>query len=180
MKIGFDLDKVLIDYPPFLPDRVIDRFYKKKANGILEYRIPNKPDQMLRSFLHLPMFRKPIQENVDFLKTIANKNNQLYIISSRYGFLRKRTEDLMNRHGFDKIFDHMYFNYENKQPHVFKNNVLKRLNLDIYVDDDLHLLNYVAKHNPKTKFFWLYHTPSEHLLEKNVYPITALSDIIKP
>jgi hypothetical protein len=35
MNIGFDFDKVFVDYPPIIPDYFFDRFYKKKANGTL-------------------------------------------------------------------------------------------------------------------------------------------------
>ena len=30
MNIGFDLDKVFIDTPPFIPKTVIEKLYKKK------------------------------------------------------------------------------------------------------------------------------------------------------
>ncbi len=178
MRIGFDLDKVFIDYPPFIPDLLIDKLYKKKSNGTLLYRIPTKPEQILRNLSHLPVLRPPLNENIAFLQSISKKNNKLYLISSRYGFLRKRTEALMKKYGFDKIFDKLYFNFENKQPHLFKNEVIKKLHLDLYVDDDLHLINFVARHNPETKFFWLYHSPKEHKMGKNVFRISKLPEIL--
>lgn len=178
MKIGFDLDKVFVDYPPFVPDRLIDKLYKKKANGILLYRIPTRPEQFVRQLSHYPLLRPPIQKNVAFLKSISKKNNQLYLISSRFGFLEKQTKRLVERLGLSDVFDGMYFNFENKQPHLFKNDILKKLQLDMYVDDDYHLLKYVAKDNKKTKFFWL--TPQQHnlVLPKSMTPITELSAIM--
>ena len=178
MKIGFDLDKIFIDYPPFVPDSIIDRLYKKKANGTLLYRMPSKPEQYLRKLSHLSFLRPPIVKNIDFLKSIPKEENNLYLISSRFGFLEEKTISLMKYHGFDKIFDGMFFNFDNQQPHIFKNQVLKKLNLDIYVDDDFHLLKYMAKLNKKTKFFWLTTSKHKNLITRNIIAIHNLPEIL--
>jgi len=177
MNIGFDLDKVFIDYPPLFPAVLFDRFYKKKDNGVLLYRIPSYPDQIVRKILHLPFLRPPIKDNLAFLKSISKKSNKLYLISSRYRFLEKATNRLVKKYQLDKTFDGLYFNYENKQPHLFKEEVLNALKLDLYIDDDLSLLKHVAKTNPKTKFFWLNHTGKQQALPKNIISITKVSEI---
>jgi hypothetical protein len=184
MQIGFDLDRIFINTPPFIPGELISKLYKKKDNGVLLYRIPSKPEQIFRRATHLPLFRPPIEENLAFLRTIPKKNTKLYLISSRYQFLQGATEQLVKKYKLDSIFEKLYFNYENKQPHMFKNEILKKLKLDMYIDDDLSLLQYVAKENPKTKFFWLETDEKENALahhkslEKNVFPISRLSNIL--
>ncbi len=181
MRIGFDLDKIFVDYPPFIPDQLIDRIYKKKSNGELIYRIPARPEQYLRSFFHLSIFRPIIKENIDVVKKIPRANNQLFLISSRFSFLEKRTKSILEKYQLDTLFDGMYFNFEDKQPHIFKNEILKKLHLDIYIDDDLHLLQYIARYHKKTQFFWLTSHPShkdKHSLY-NIIPITRLSEIVK-
>ncbi len=177
MNIGFDLDKVLIGYPPFVPPIIIDKLYKKRDNGILLYRIPSYPEQVFRRLTHLTILRPPIKKNLDFLKSIPKKDNRLYLISSRFNFLKKRTNRVIKKNGLDKIFDELYFNFENKQPHEFKNEIIKKLKLDLYIDDDLSLINYVAKHNPQTKFFWLNTHQENHTLSKNIFAISNISDI---
>ncbi|HEX8932142.1 MAG TPA: hypothetical protein VF810_03230, partial [Patescibacteria group bacterium] len=157
MKIGFDLDKIFINTPPFIPDQLINKLYKKRDNGDLLYRIPGSPEQLLRKLTHLPVFRPLIKNNINFLKHLSKKNNQLYLISSRYKFLENETNQIIKNNKLDKIFNGLYFNFKNLQPHLFKNAILKQLKLDIYIDDDLSLLKYVAKNNPQTKFFWLNH-----------------------
>lgn len=179
MLIGFDLDKIFIDTPPLVPNAVINKFYKKKDNGVLLYRIPSYPEQLLRRVTHLPFLRPPIEKNLSFLRKIPKKGNKLYLISSRYKFLQGPTNTLVKTYGLDKIFDGLYFNFENEQPHEFKNGILKKLKLDMYIDDDLSLLKYVAKDNPKTKFFWLDHAKGKYELNKNIYAISNLSDIFK-
>lgn len=177
MNIGFDLDKVLINYPPLIPGRLIDRIYKKKSNGELLYRIPSRPEQLIRNAIHHPWLRLPIKDNIQFLSNIPKETHTLYLISSRFGFLRKRTEALVKKYHLHKIFDGMYFNYENKQPHIFKDEIIRNLNLDIYIDDDRHLINYVAKKNKKTKFYWFNPKHASQQLTKNIYSIKHLSEI---
>lgn len=178
MNIGFDLDKVFVDYPPLIPDRVIDRLYKKKTKGQLLYRIPSKSEQILRKLSHLPFLRPKITKNVSFLEGIDKSTNKLYLISSRFKFLQPETEKLMKRLGFDKIFSGMFFNFENKQPHEFKNEVIKKLKLQIYVDDDFPLLKHVAKQNKDTHFFWLSNRERPEKLTRNITAIPLLSDIL--
>jgi hypothetical protein len=179
MNIGFDLDKVFIDYPPFISPRLIDRLYKKRDNGVLIYKIPGYPEQIIRRISHLSFLRPPIKNNMDFLKTLSKKENHLYLISSRFKFLEKRTQKLIKKYALDKIFDEMFFNFGNIQPHVFKNDVIKKLKLDVYVDDDLSLLRHVAKNNSGTHFFWLNYNGREERITKNITSITKLEDMFK-
>lgn len=176
MNIGFDLDKVFIDFPPFIPAVVIDKLYKKKSNGILLYRIPKKPEQVIRTLSHHPLLRPPIKDNLAFLKQIARKNDKIYLISSRFSFLKQRTNHIIQQHNFDDLFDGMYFNFEDKQPHEFKNDIVRKLQIDILVDDDLPLLRYIEKHNPKIKLFWL-NKNTQAKISKQIYAITNLSQI---
>lgn len=179
MKIGFDFDKVFIDYPPLLPAIWFDKFYKQKDKDVLLYRIPSYPEQVLRKVLHLPFLRPPITENLAFLKTISGKNHTLYLISSRFKFLEPETKRLVKKYQLATVFDKLYFNFENKQPHLFKNEIIKKLQLDLYVDDDLSLIRYVAKHNPKTTFFWLNHHTRTKPLAENIFEIKQLPEMLK-
>ena len=180
MNIGFDLDKIFIQYPPFIPEILIDKAYKRMLDGKLKYRVPPKPEQLLRSFLHQPIFRQPIKNNIAFVKKLTKQNsNKHYLISGRFGFLKSRTNQIIKKHGFDKIFDGLYFNYSNNQPHLFKNEIIKKLRIDLYVDDDLQLLEHLCKDNPKIKFFWLNKNVSKEL-SKNLFAIKNLSEMFAP
>jgi len=180
MNIGFDLDKVFLNFPPFIPSRIIDLLYKGKTNHELKYRIPSKTEQTIRILSHHPLFRSPITQNLNYLKKLSlKKKNKQYLISSRFGFLKNRTDELIKRYNFDKIFNAMYFNYENKQPHKFKNEIIKKLNLNKYIDDDLQLLEYLIDKHPKTKFFWLNKQISKHL-KRNLFAVKHISEMFTP
>lgn len=178
MNLGFDLDKVFIDYPPFIPSKIIDRIYKKEFNGKLSYRIPGKPEQIIRLFTHYYFFRPPIRKNLEFIKRLRKLNHKHILISSRFSFLKKTTERLIKKHRLDKLFNELYFNFDDQQPHIFKNQIIQRLKIDRYVDDDLRLLEYVSERNPKTLFFWL-NNKIKNKLTKNLISITNLSEMLK-
>ena len=179
MNLGFDFDKIFIDYPPFIPSSLIDRLYKKKNTNVVTYRIPSKPEQIFRVMTHHPLLRPIIDENMTFLKNLRKKNHHKhYLISSRFGFLKKRTETLVKKHSFDKIFDGLFFNYEDEQPHIFKDKIIKKLTIHRYVDDDLELLEYLLAINKQTIFFWL-NKKHNGFLKKNLFGITKLSGMLK-
>lgn len=178
MIIGFDLDNIFINHPPYVPERLIEWLYKEKTKDDLLYRIPSKPEQVFRLATHARALRRPIRENLVFLENLT-KNHTItcYLISSRFGFLRKKTEAFIKQYNFDTIFDGMYCNYENKQPHIFKNAIIKELHVDRYVDDDRDLLMYLAKHNSQTQFFWLNKKIEGHITG-NLFAITRLQQIV--
>lgn len=179
MNIGFDLDKIFVDYPPFIPNWVIDKLYKERDNGVLLYRIPGRFEQKLRQLSHQPFLRPPLKHNLSFLQVLAKNNTHtLYLISSRFGFLKKQTERLSKKQNFNSIFKKLYFNYDNEQPHEFKNKILKQLKIDRYIDDDLSLLKYLAKNNPSSKFYWLNSSINKEI-EKNIIAVTDIQSLMK-
>lgn len=174
MNIGFDLDKVFIDYPPLIPDNLVDRLYKRKSDGHLQYRIPSSIERWLRILTHYSLFRPPINKNIKFLQSISRtKNHKHYLVSSRFGFLKNRTEAIIVKYNLGELFDTMYFNYSNKQPHIFKDKVIRNLKIQKYVDDDLDLLAFLANRNPQTFFFWL-NKNIDKRMKKNLQAITDL------
>lgn len=179
MNIGFDLDKIFIEYPFFLPDFIIDKAYKIILGNSIIYRIPSKPEQLLRLLLHYPLFRQPINKNIKFVKNISKKNaHNYFLISGRFGFLKNRTEEIIKKYELDTVFKKIFINFNNEQPHIFKSNLMKQLKIDEYVDDDLYLLKYASKQNPKTKFFWLNNKISKKI-NNNLYAITDLKEMFQ-
>ncbi len=180
IKIGFDFDKVLVDYPPLIPDWLINRIYKKK-NKTLTYRFPNKLEQKIRILSHYPFFRHPIWDHVKKVQALAkNDSYHLYLVSGRFGFLDKRTETWLKKFPLTKHFKEVHFNFENNQPHFFKDKMIKKLAITHYIDDDLELIKYLAKHNPSVSFYWLNNTATKKTFRfKNIYPIKNLGELPK-
>lgn len=155
MRIGFDFDKVFVNYPPLIPSSLIDLLYKKK-NHKLVYRIPGTLEQKIRILSHISLLRQPIKRNVKTLSQIVVYDSvETYLISGRFGFLKKQTENWIKKHKIDPLFKKKYFNFSNQQPHIFKNEIIQKLNIEMFIDDDLDLLLFLAQKNPNIDFFWV-------------------------
>ena len=150
MTLGFDFDKVFIDYPPFIPYVFVDYLYKgslvfrknRTKDVVLHYRFPGPIEEKVRILSHYPIFRHGIKENIESLKRIsAKKNYKTYLVSSRFGFLRKRTTALLKRTKLENYFDGVYFNFENKQPHLFKEETIKK-RLEVYHQQTAQLVGF--------------------------------------
>lgn len=157
VKIGLDLDGVLIDKPPFVPKRLLEWLVRAHKDRGLAYRFPkSKLEQQIRILSHYYLFRPPIRKSLEFAKSLANTNRyELYIISGRYSFLKDRTKQLLKKHQADSLFKKAIINLGDEQPHLFKEKMIKKLAIDIFVDDDLPLAQYLAKSMPPVKIFCL-------------------------
>lgn len=189
MTIGFDFDKVFIDYPPLVPYSFIDFLYKGKSffrknlstNPDIYYRFPNKFEQKIRIFSHYHIFRPPIRDNIDVLKNISRSSkSKTYLVSSRFSFLKKRTDEILVRYKLKKYFDGIYFNYDNLQPHIFKEKTIKKLKIDTYIDDDIHLSLYLSKKIPDLTIYWVMGNRAKPMrLPKNIIGIKNLDELTK-
>lgn len=178
MNIGFDLDEVFISHPPFIPASLIALLYRGTPKKTLHYRMPGNVEKKLRILSHHPIARPIIKDNLSLIEKLSKqKDYKLHLISSRFSFLKQRTEAFIQQNGFKKIFTSIHFNYENKQPHEFKAKVLKELHLDKYVDDDLPLIEYLSTRYPKTNFYWL-NQHSHKKLNNNIFAITSISQML--
>lgn len=178
MNIGFDLDGIFVDKPPFIPKRVIEWLYKKHDRA-LSYRLPSKFEQKIRKFSHKSHFRPPIKNNIKLLQKIKkNTPYQFFLITSRFYFLKEETEKIIKKYRIDKLFHHKVFNNNDTQPHIFKDVALKKHKIHYYIDDDIMMLKYLANKNPNIYFFWL-NVKLSKKLSKNLIAIINILEILK-
>lgn len=178
MKIGFDLDKVFIDYPPVVPDYLIDWLFKDHTKKDLAYRFPGQFEQWIRRFSHQAIFRSPIEENIAFVRELAKKRkHKLYLVSSRFSFLKEQTMKLLKKYGISELFYKMEVNFDDKQPHKFKEGVVRKYMFDMYIDDDLPLLRFLANRFPRIQFFWLSKKEEKTYQNGRIIKISKLSDL---
>src|SRR5690606_10478191 len=96
-----------------------------------------------------------------------------FLVSGRFSFLEDKTEKLLTRYTLKKYFEGIYFNFGNKQPHKFKEAVLKSEKVSIFIDDDIELLEYLAKKLTKVSFFWI--TKEKKYTSSHITPIPDLN-----
>jgi len=157
MKIGVDFDGVIVGKPPIISKNLLESLVRFSNNNSLKYRYPQTQlERLVRIASHHPLLRPPIKENLKALKQLARKKgHQIYLITSRYAFLEKRTWQWLKNHQIDTIFDEVFLNLKNEQPHIFKERKIKKLSLDVYVDDDLPLVEYLNRQvGSKVRVLW--------------------------
>ena len=178
MIIAFDLDGIFVGSPPFVPKRLIEWFYRGPQNQKLKYRYPTtKFEQQIRKFSHFGFFRPNIPKNAEFLRNFSKSNNQIYLVSSRYQFLENLTLKLLEEYSIKNRSTKIYLNTGNKQPHLFKKKKIKKLKIDIFIDDDLKLLMYLRSRCPNTKLFFYDLNPKQ--TEPGINRVHELTDIKK-
>ncbi len=155
LKVGFDLDGVIIDKPFFVPKSIIEYLYRAHNGNHKKYRVPTwQPEIILRKLSHHWALRLPLKRNLLQIKKIAqNPNIDAYIISGRYNFLKNRTKQWFKIHKLSGKFKKVCINMKNEQPHIFKERMIKKLQLDYFFDDDPLSYNYLKNKIKSTKFY---------------------------
>lgn len=164
LKVGFDMDGVIL-YNPVRFIRPIAKFLKPfksfafKQNKESFYYPKSKIEQLFFRLLHKTSFM-PDPALKDLERLVKSKKVEAYIITGRYLLLKKEFENWLKIINKNKIFKGCYQNLEDLQPNEFKQKMIKKLNLDIYVEDNFDI---VQKLNKKTKIFWITNFLDQHI-----------------
>ncbi len=156
LRIGFDLDGVLL-YNPVrtarLPVSIIKQLISPKKQ--LKFIIPKDPfSKFLWHAAHWTSLF--IQPGYKELTELMKKGKiEGYLISARYDFLSDDFERWKKKLKTDGTFTGVYMNLKNEQPHHFKTRMVKELDLDIFVEDNLDIVRSLSKET-RAKVFWIY------------------------
>ncbi len=147
IKIGFDLDGVIIGKPFFVPQKLMEKLVREKMDHKLAYRFPDtKAERIIRYISHHPLIRPPIRENIKLIRELSRSDKyELYVVSSRYSFLETRTKEWFRFYKLRKFFKEIYINSDDEQPHIYKEKMIKKLKLNAFIDDDKPLLEYLKR-----------------------------------
>ena len=147
IRIGFDLDGVVIGKPFFVPDFVMEKLVRLKIDHQLAYRYPvSKGERHIRYLSHHPLLRPPIRKNIKLIKELYKSNKyELFVVSSRYSFLDRRTKEWFGYYKLRKFFKEIYINEKDEQPHLYKERMIRKLKLKFFIDDDKPLLDFLKR-----------------------------------
>jgi hypothetical protein len=168
LRVGFDLDGVLL-YNPARIARPIIVFFKKifLKQGVDKFHYPKtKIQKIIWLMLHKVVFG-PASGYEELKKLIKTKKIKAYIITGRNESLKNDFYSWMKKLDADKYFSGSYFNDENEQPYEFKEKMIKKLNLDIYVEDNWDI---VRKIKGQVKVFWIYNIFDRNIKYKYKFP----------
>ncbi len=182
LRVGFDLDGVLLYNPARIIRPIVaifkNIFVKKKRHTFI---IPKSPlQQKVWSLLHLSsMFIAPGFQDVK--KLIEEGKIEAYIITARYSFLKDDFVKWQKKMNAQKYFKACYSNENDEQPHLFKERMIKELDLDLFIEDNWdivsHLHNNMSLKNGETdptklkpKIFWIYNIMDRNIEHPFKYP----------
>jgi len=167
LKIGFDLDGVILYNPVRIFRPLAKKFLKPIKASFLHqnkdsFYFPNSLfERWLWKILHKTNFR--INTGYDDIKKLSkNKKIKMYLITGRYSFLGQDYHTWLKKISAKKTFIKCYYNKQNKQPNQFKEDMIKKLKLDIYVEDNWDIIEKL-NHHTKAKIFWL-----TNILDRNI------------
>lgn len=155
MRIGFDFDGVIM----YNPARAIRRplaFVKKLIipHKKSEFFFPSKKiSQLVNILFHKSSFK--VATGYDTITQMVHADKiDPYIITARWSFLKKDFLRLIHSLNAQHIFQGYFLNEKNEQPHLFKERMIKELNLDVFIEDNLDIVDYLRK-NTKAEILWI-------------------------
>lgn len=175
LKVGFDLDGVIL-YNPIRVARPIIAFFKSiffnHKKPLFFYYPKTKIEKLFWKILHLSsLFPAPGVNEIK--KLVKEKKIKAYLITGRYSFLENDLQQRIKKLKLKNFFEGIYFNKNDLQPHLFKEKMIKKLNLDIYIEDNWDIVNYLTQNselktqNKKIKIFWIYNLFDRRIKYKN-------------
>ena len=156
IRVGLDFDGV-VAYNPFRVVRAPVAMVKKKIfrEKKLKFLIPaNKWQRMIWSVV-FGSSMLPAQ-GVELLREMATDPRwEFHLVTARFSFLQDDLAKWLNKNGLTDVFKTINLNKKDDQPHLFKEEIMKRLNVHYFVDDNLDIVEYLAK-KKNAKIYWIY------------------------
>ncbi|MFW5703478.1 MAG: hypothetical protein ACOCXQ_01465 [Patescibacteria group bacterium] len=163
LRVGFDLDGVIL-YNPARIIRPLVALFKKKFLKKRQYKfyVPqSKPEQLLWDIFHKSSLF--VAEGFTEIEHLAKqKKIDPYIITARYDFLKKDFDLWIKKMRADTYCVDCIHNKENNQPHLYKEEMIRKLDLDVFVEDNLDIVLHLKKKFPDKTIIWIY-----NILDRN-------------
>jgi len=157
IKVGFDLDGVLLYNPARIVRPLISLLKKKKIlidRKELEFYVPKPgPQQLMWDLFHKSScFMAP---GIDRIRLMKKEGIiEPYLITGRFGHLENDFNKWKRKMRADELFERCYMNSADEQPHLFKERLITELNLEIFVEDNWDIVKYLSS-NKKRKIIWV-------------------------
>lgn len=176
LKVGFDLDGVIL-YNPVRVLRPLSAFiskliFKKKATNFF---IPQSPvAKFIWYLLHKSSF-VPARGLYELRKLVLEGKIEAHLITGRYASLTNDFQSWMKSIDSDKLFASQSHNIKNEQPHIFKQNMIKKMGLDVFVEDNWDIVSELKatgsklQATGKTRIFWISNLLDRHIAHEHKF-----------
>ena len=144
LRVGFDLDGVLLYNPARIARPIIvfikKIFFKKEVD---KFHYPQTKFQKLFWLVFHKIVFGPAFGYDELKRLIKSKKIKAYIITGRNESLKNDFNKWLIKLESNKFFSGSYFNDKNEQPYIFKEKMIKKLRLDLYVEDNWDIVYFL-------------------------------------
>lgn len=156
LRVGFDMDGVLL----YNPGRIVRPFVSCVKQAFLHkkkltfYYPKTNPEKLFWGLAHKSsIFNAPGLHEIT--KLVKEGKIEAYLITARYNFLGSTVQQWVKKNKLEKTFASVFYNSKDEQPHEFKERMIKKLHLDVYVEDNFDVVNHLAQTTP-AEILWIY------------------------
>lgn len=177
IRIGFDFDGV-IAYNPFRIIRFPIALFKKVFlhKKTLKFYYPGSELEKKLWILAHESSYFPAKGFSKLRRLIEDGKIEAYIVTGRYSFLEKSLKRWLRRYKAENLFKEYYINKKDEQSHLFKEKMIKKLDLDYFVEDNLDIVNHLSSRSSvlgskfKTEVHWIYNILDRFEKYEHKYP----------
>jgi len=170
LRVGFDLDGVILYNPARIirrPVTIVKRLIIPKELG--HFYVPKtKPMQMVNRLMHKSSFM--VAPGFKEIIKLAKKDHiEVYIITARWNFLKDDFETWMKKLHVPVHFKSYHMNEKNEQPHEYKERMIHKLGLDVFVEDNLDIVRHLEK-KTDAHVIWIYNIFDHFVKREQRFP----------
>jgi len=181
IKVGLDFDGV-IAYNPFRIIRAPVTYVKRSIFGArkLNFYYPkNNFQKLLWKIIHESSIFPA--KGIDVLRDLVAKELiEAHLITARYSFLNNQLYTWLGKNRLTGVFKTININEKDEQPHLFKEKMVNKHKLAIFIEDNLDIVKHLHGRS-KTKIYWIYNIVDRHYPHPYKFPYLerALEKIMK-
>lgn len=167
LRVGFDLDGVLLYNPArvFRPVTIqLKKILKNKSakDETVKFYYPKSSlEKLIWKIVHWSSLF-PVDGIEEIKKLAKDHKAEVFIVTSRYDCLKEDFQNWLKKMDIREYLVDAYHNKYDIQPHKFKEQKIKELDLDYFVEDNWDIVQHINK-NTNTKTLWI-----SNLLDKHI------------
>jgi hypothetical protein len=159
LRVGFDFDGV-IAYNPLRLLRSPYAAFQRRVLGKKGVHFIYPEGNLQRAIWNLAheISFFPSAGFDDLKKLLREKKIEGYLVTGRYSFLEDSLHKWLKKYGAEDLFKEIHINKKDEQPHLFKERMIKKLDLDMFVEDNWDIVQHLnhTKHSPSLAVHWVY------------------------
>jgi len=172
IRVGFDFDGVVM-YNPLRVIRPLMSFLKLKKlvkKEQLTFFQPRSKGQKFFWWLAHQTSLFPATGMEELRSLVESGRIEAFLITGRSSFLNKDLREKLKMYDLTNIFSKIFITDRDEQPHLFKEKMIKQLNLKYFIEDNWDIVMYLGKKLKASRLLWIYNIADRSKRYRDKYP----------